>query len=68
MKKETTAIWICILAAIAGYLLFKYQHWNWWGPFISGSSVMLLILATLGFRKNKKYTDALNKVINDAKS
>lgn len=67
MKKEKIATIICWIALFAGYLFYKYVHWTWWGPFISGSAFMLLILATIGFRQNRRAAARLDKIITDSK-
>ena len=65
MKKYYITILIISLVAIAGYLLYKFCHFIWWGPFIAGGAIMLLILCTIGKAQFIKAGNRVQKIIND---
>lgn len=65
MHKHKTAVIICIAAFFAGIAIYQFTRFTFFGPFISGFCLALLILAIIGHRQANRAADLMDKKLKD---
>jgi len=65
MNKHKTAVIICIANFFAGIAIYQLTRLTFMGPFLSGASLTLLVLAIIGRRQANKAADYMDKRLKD---